>query len=554
MDQMISRTDPLGFTESFEYDLNGNLVKFTDRKGQITQLTYDGLNRRIQTDFTNGSSTQFEYDTVGNLVQIEDSISGKIQRGYDNLNRLIEEITPQGVVTYNYDSISRRTSMSINGLTSIAYEYDVASRLTQVAQGSLIVNLSYDASDRGNSISYPNGTTTDYFYDISSSLTKILHTGPSGVIEDLQYAYDSSGNRIGFTRIGAQTDPPTDVQAAYNTANQLIQFNSETLTYDENGNLVDDGTYSYNWDAQNRLVGMNGPGTSASFDYDAFGRRVSKTINSMTTDYHYDGFDIIAEIGDGAIEATYLRGLRIDEPFVRIGNNNEYYHTDALGSTLALTDDTGFPQTTYSYDPFGNTVITGESTNPFQYTGRENDGTGVYYYRFRYYDPHLHRFISEDPIRFYGGDVNLYSYVKNSPLNWGDPSGLCPVCVVVIPPIVTAGIQVGTIVGGIIAGAIIGDVILDSIHESRGKENKRDTGLIGQTDDEIKRKARDKSLSKDERRRYQTEEKAKKLRNKQKRQKKKQSGSFLVPLIKNGDGQQDDGSDGGGDTLGGRKK
>ena len=101
----------------------------------------------------------------------------------------------------------------------------------------------------------------------------------------------------------------------------------------------------------------------------------------------------------------------------------EFYHTDALGSVLALTDQTGTVQTSYRYDPFGNTTVTGTSTNPFQYTGRENDGTGLYYYRARYYSPTLQRFLGEDPIGFESG-FNLYTYVDNSPVNYVDWDGL----------------------------------------------------------------------------------------------------------------------------------
>jgi len=104
-----------------------------------------------------------------------------------------------------------------------------------------------------------------------------------------------------------------------------------------------------------------------------------------------------------------------------------YYHADALGSVIALTDENGALKTQYTYDPFGNVTISGEtSDNPFQYTGRENDGTGLYYYRARYYSPELQRFISEDPIGLLGGDVNFYFYVGNNPLKWVDPYGLNP--------------------------------------------------------------------------------------------------------------------------------
>jgi RHS repeat-associated protein len=95
-----------------------------------------------------------------------------------------------------------------------------------------------------------------------------------------------------------------------------------------------------------------------------------------------------------------------------------------LGSIIALTDETGTIRTQYNYSPYGETVLIGEaSDNPFQYTGRENDGTGLYAYRLRYYSPEMRSFISEDPIRFAGG-MNWYSYVGNRPVNLVDPLGL----------------------------------------------------------------------------------------------------------------------------------
>jgi RHS repeat-associated protein len=96
---------------------------------------------------------------------------------------------------------------------------------------------------------------------------------------------------------------------------------------------------------------------------------------------------------------------------------------------LALTGSSGSTLAQYSYEPFGNTTVTsGSSTNSYEYTGRENDGTGLYFNRARYYDPTLQRFISEDPDGMAGGDLNLYAYVKNSPLDFLDPLGLitCP--------------------------------------------------------------------------------------------------------------------------------
>ncbi len=165
---------------------------------------------------------------------------------------------------------------------------------------------------------------------------------------------------------------------------------------------------------------------TASFSYDALGRRIAKTIDGRTIKYLYDGLDIVQEVENGSVTDNYIRTLNIDEPLARIKADGtvRYYHADALGSVIALTDENAVVKTTYSYDPFGNVTVSGEaSDNPFQYTGRENDGTGLYYYRARYYSPELQRFISEDPIRLAGG-INLFAYVGNSPLNRIDPRGL----------------------------------------------------------------------------------------------------------------------------------
>ena len=117
--------------------------------------------------------------------------------------------------------------------------------------------------------------------------------------------------------------------------------------------------------------------------------------------------------------------MNIDELFIRqAGTGNEYYHTDALGSSIALTNTQGGAATTYTYEPFGKTTSTGVSSNAIQYTGRENDGTDLYYYRARYYSPKLQRFIGEDPIGFGGGDINVYEYVNNNSLRYTDPLGL----------------------------------------------------------------------------------------------------------------------------------
>jgi RHS repeat-associated protein len=205
-------------------------------------------------------------------------------------------------------------------------------------------------------------------------------------------------------------------------------FNGQTLTYDLNGNLTGDGTNTYTWDARNHLSAISGAVT-AGFVYDALGRRTKKTIAGATTQFFYDGLNPVQEL-DGAtpanVTANLLAGLNIDERFTRTDSNGTLnFLTETLGSTVALADATGAIATSYTYEPFGKTTTGGTSSaNSYQFTGRENDGTGLYFNRARYYGATYQSFISQDPLDFRGGDPNLYGYVINNPMSYADPFGL----------------------------------------------------------------------------------------------------------------------------------
>jgi RHS repeat-associated protein len=161
--------------------------------------------------------------------------------------------------------------------------------------------------------------------------------------------------------------------------------------------------------------------TLANFQYDAFGRR---TENAAGDGVLYDGVNAVQELSGTTPVVNRLTG-GVDEFFSRTDSvGTTFPLTDALGSTIALTDSSGTIQTQYSYEPFGATTPTGAtSSNWYQFTGRANDGTGLYYYRARYYSPRFQRFISEDPTGLAGG-VNLYAYVGDNPINFYDPYGL----------------------------------------------------------------------------------------------------------------------------------
>lgn len=222
----------------------------------------------------------------------------------------------------------------------------------------------------------------------------------------------------------ARMSLPTPTSGAvYNAANELTQWNGVNLTYDANGNLTGDGLNNYTWNERNQLATVKDANTGttlASFVYDPFGRRLQ---NSAGDGVLYDGANEAQELSGTTPVVNRLTG-GVDEFFSRTDSAGTTFPlTDALGSTIALTDSTGTVQTQYTYDPFGGSSASGAmSTNTYQYTGRVSDGTGLYYYRARYYSPRFQRFISEDPIEFAGG-VNLYAYVGDDPTDRIDPLG-----------------------------------------------------------------------------------------------------------------------------------
>lgn len=436
MNRTATRKDPLLKTETYTYDNNGNVATVTDRKSQVTTYTYDLLNRKTKATYQDGTSTSYTYDAGNRLTQIQEKDAGNtvtatITRTYDGLDRLTQEVTAQGTLTYTYDNASRRATMTVAGQSTVNYTYDNANRLTQITQGANLVTIGYDDADRRASLTLPNGNSVVYAYNAASELLSLTYKQGATVIGDLTYTYDAAGNRIkqggSFAR---STIPPALATASYNANNQQTTFGTNTLTYDFNGNLqtVTDagGTATYSWNARNQLAGISATGFAASFAYDSFGRRTGKTIQGTTTNFVYDGLNPVQEKAGATVTANLLTGLGIDEFLTRTdGAGSRGLLTDALGSTVALGDGTGTIQTQYTYEPFGYASQTGSAnTNSYKYTGREDDGSGLYYYRGRYYHPRLQRFIAEDPIGFQGGDANLYGYVHWNPLTYVDPSGL----------------------------------------------------------------------------------------------------------------------------------
>jgi RHS repeat-associated protein len=203
------------------------------------------------------------------------------------------------------------------------------------------------------------------------------------------------------------------------------------------------------YDAENRMTYCNsGTGALGAYTYDYAGRRIKKfsTLDTPTdTHYVYDGATVIAEYESDPndsynmhIRREYVYGPGIDNPIAMITFYDDelvglyFYHTDALGSVIAMTSGNGVVAEKYRYSPFGRTTIYDGSGseiarsaigNPYMFTARRMDEeSGLYYYRARMYKPEIGRFLQTDPLG-YIDTINPYAYCANNPLNWIDPWG-----------------------------------------------------------------------------------------------------------------------------------
>jgi RHS repeat-associated protein len=465
--RVTSRTDPKSNSDTYTYcnpgdadgcTIVGQLKKVTDRRGNVTLYNYDSLYRRTCVAYavtagtdpcaptTYESKVAYTWDKGDRLTELADSLvttsttpcgggaaTTKITRCYDDLNRLLTEVTPQGTVSYGYHpNGGPRASMTAGSQSTVSYSYDPADRLQQISQGTSTVGFAYDSLNRRATLTLPNGIVVSYGYDLAGQVTGLTYTLGGSTLGTLSYGYDSAGQRTGTTGTYARTSLPAATTSAptYDAANRLTTWNGTTITHDNAGNLTNDGTKTYTWDARGRLTAISG-GTTFAY---AAGRRTNRTFapagTPTPTAYLYDGANPVQEQGASGNADLLTGGL--DEYFQRTDSAGaRSILSDTLGSTVALADSIGTVQTTYTYEPFGATTPGGSqptNSNPFQFTGRENDGTttGLYYYRARYYHPTWQRFLSEDPA---SGDIRFpqslhpYSYTQNDPIIYTDPTG-----------------------------------------------------------------------------------------------------------------------------------
>ncbi len=433
MNRLLTKKTPSGKMDSRQYDLNGNLTKFTDRRGQAATFAYDQLDRPIHETYQD-STVDLTYDPRGRLLRVDDSLGGVFTFIYDLVGRQLSAAGPTGTVQYQRDDLGRVISRQVAGQSPVAYTYDAAGNLLAAAAPEASVSFTYDPRNLLLSQIRSNGVTSTYAYDALGQVLSLKHTKGATVLNAQTYSYDEVGSRNSYDTDIAQALTTPAVTAEYDAENRLLRRGAFTYTYDENGNRTSQtgpaGTTTYTWDARNRLRSMTTPtGQTATFHYDFAWNLLAKDTSGPgggTETYVLDNLtNVVSQSTINGQSSSILTGRSIDSHLAVIPPNGQaaFGLGDALNSTVAATDQNGATTGQFFYEPYGETTTEG-NPYPFQYTGRTPAPDGLYNYRARFYDPQAGRFISEDPIGFGGGDVNLYAYTLNIPSNLIDPYGL----------------------------------------------------------------------------------------------------------------------------------
>jgi RHS repeat-associated protein len=462
----VTATDPLGRTETSTYDEAGRLVKRVDRDGESTTYGYDADGNLVQEASADGEETSigynaleqptsianntqtlgFTYDGDGRVTTASTGAVGAapattLSYTYDPDGNVKSVTGPDGTTSYEYDSLSRLTSLTPSGEPggksfelgytpagqleslkrpdgvddALSYEGERLLSRTSTLGSSALAGTTYTYGPTGlrASATESDGSTTSYAYDPLDELTEET---PS-VGAPTRYAYDHTGNRRGSYE--------------YDEAEELTTDGTANYSYDADGQLIKrtviatGATTTYEWNARHELSAVHLPnGSTESFAYDPLGRRVSVTDGSKTTSYVYDGANVHLEYEGhepAAPTAVYTDGLEPNQVLEMARGGHRYsYLVDGQGSTIALADEHGNVVQRYSYDAFGDPSSSGSVANPFLYTGQQwEPESGLYYYGARYYAPALGRFISRDPVLH----SNPYPYVDNDPINETDPTG-----------------------------------------------------------------------------------------------------------------------------------
>ncbi len=487
--KMLTQLDAKGTTITYKYDCLGRLITKTYPDDSKIEWYYDGddnrdgaidrtagfLKGRLSKVVDSSGTVLFGYDAHGNKVWESKTIDGITKTTtwiYDMLGRVIEMRYPDDTQPVKFHH-----APSGGGLVRIEdtnLEKDILSSASTNRFGDL------------TEVTFGNGTSSQFEYSNGFEnfrLKKINHKFV-GLERDFNYEHDALGN---VTSINSSSEPSYNRSYAYDGMSRLLEVSgagsdipSESFTYSGTSNLltksIKDESFTFEYGVDQRPYQVTRTTNSQtqeqkSFGYDANGNMLMR--NKQTITYNYDNMPI--KVQDGASESIYtydfsgnrvkaqtgsrvafyfnpyyetrttaqgsesikhyyIGGTRVATHAYKGSTQSEgetlWYHSDHLGSTASVSNSEGQLVFEAAYTAFGETAVAklhnGESDEPvYKYTGKELDGTGLYYYESRFYDPTLGKFIQPDPIFDKGPVVgmNRYAYAMNNPLAFSDPDG-----------------------------------------------------------------------------------------------------------------------------------
>ena len=452
--RLTSITDALGQTKQYGYTKDDRLAAINYASAlnptPNVSFTYDPYfpRKAAMTDGT--GTTQFQYGPVGSLGALKltnengpyanDEISyqydalGRVKSRkvdtvtesftYDKLDRVTQHTNPLGAFSFSYLGQTGQLISQQAGAVGTQWDYEDNTqdrRLKSITNSGQARGFQY-ATTPENQISSLTETlggaaqkNWNYIYDDADRLTATQHSAGG----NFSYDYDAGDN---LTSINGAI-------GHYNTVNQLVVLNSDSFSYDANGNLEDDGVRTYQWDAENRLLAIgykNDASKATTFRYDGMGRRLAiiETNGGATTETRHlwcgDTLCQARTVNDTVTRRYYSEGVAIPQ-----GGTLLYYGTDHLGSVRdVMAAQNGAKVASYDYDPYGNQIAgSGRISVDFRYAQMfYHQQSGLYLTNYRAYDPKTARWLSRDPSEEEGG-LNLYGYVNGNPANFIDPTG-----------------------------------------------------------------------------------------------------------------------------------
>ncbi|MCF5097697.1 type IV secretion protein Rhs, partial [Pseudomonas gessardii] len=456
-----------GQRTAYVYDLNGHLQEKTefgdDDRQLITAYQRDHAGRLIRKTLPDGSTVDYTYDRLGNLLSVDDG-HWPLHYEYDNQNRLTAEHQGWGTLRYGYDHCGQLETLRLPDNNRLTFNHDKGGHLATVdlngrtltshlfqagrehqrQQGQLLSHYHYDDQGRLAQHEHAHGLRR-YTYDKSGNLTRRLDTRQG----QHDYHYDPLDRLTRADHSQAPTerfahDPANNLLMQDRpgpgivVGNRLLLQGDRHYDYDAFGNLIRERrgraqqwVTEYRYDCQHRLIGVTQPdGSQASYRYDPFGRRISKTVAGKTTEFFWQGDKIIAEHTAGQhrsylYEPDSFRPLALLEGFGPANTQAFHYQLDHLGTPQELTNAQGKIVWSAHYRAYGQIARLDVDTvdNPLRFQGQYFDReSGLHYNRHRYYNPDNGRYLTPDPVKLAGG-LNGYLYVPN-PTGWVDPLGL----------------------------------------------------------------------------------------------------------------------------------